>query len=133
MTIAAGAFLGGAAGRLLPASIPFRFFATAVAYHVLAWLALLAGARDAPRFAGGLGWPLAALHLVTLGVVVMTAIGASLQLLPVATLQPVRAQRWASALWWLYTPGVAAVALGMVLLSSGEFLTHRQRSLPSVP
>ena len=27
----------------------------------------------------------------------------------------------------------AAVALGMVLLSSGEFLTHRQRSLPSVP
>ena len=115
MTLAAGAFLGGAAGRLLPASVPFRYFATAVAYHVLAWLALLAGARDAPRFAGGLDWPLAALHLTTLGVVVMTAIGASLQLLPVATLQPVRAQRWAAALWWLYTPGVAAVALGMGL------------------
>jgi hypothetical protein len=27
----------------------------------------------------------------------------------------------------------AAVALGMLLLSSGEFLTHRQRSLSSVP
>ncbi len=113
MTLAAGAVLGGAAGRLLPASIPFRYFAAAVAFHVIAWLALLAGAPAMPDFQGGLGWPLAALHLVTLGVVVMAAIGASLQLLPVATLQPVRAQRWAAALWWLYTPGVAAVALGM--------------------
>lgn len=107
------AFLGTAEGRLLPVSTPFRYFGAAVVYHVLAWVALLAGAADVPRFAGGLGWPLAALHLVTLGVLAMTAVGASLQLLPVATLQPVRAKRWAAAIWWLYTPGVAAVALGM--------------------
>jgi len=69
--LAAGAFLGGAASRLLPASIPFRFFGAAVAYHLLAWLALLAGADQFPRFSGGPGWPLAALHLVTLGVLVM--------------------------------------------------------------
>ena len=112
---APGAFLGGAASRLLPASIPFRFFGAAVAYHLLAWLALLAGADRLPRFAGGPGWPLAALHLVTLGVLVMTAIGASLQLLPVATRQPVRRARWPAAIWWLYTPGVAGVALGMGL------------------
>jgi hypothetical protein len=73
----------------------------------------LAGAQGVPRFAGGLGWPLAALHLLTLGVLAMTAIGASLQLLPVATRQPVRSKRWPALIWWLYTPGVAAVALGM--------------------
>ena len=108
-----GAFLGGAKSRLLPASIPFRYFAAAVAYHVLAWLALLGGADDVPTFAGGLGWPLAALHLVTLGVLVMTAVGASLQLLPVATRQPLRWPRAPALIWWLYTPGVAAIALGM--------------------
>jgi len=112
---AAGAFLGGATSRLLPVSIPFRFFGAAVAYHLLAWVALLAGAEGVPGFVGGLGWPLAALHLVTLGVLVMTAIGASLQLLPVATRQPVPSTRWPAAIWWLYTPGVAAVALGMGL------------------
>jgi len=109
----AGAFLGGARSRLLPPSIPFRYFGAAVAYHLLAWLALMAGAEVLPRFQAGLSWPLAALHLVTLGVLGMTAIGASLQLLPVATRQPVRSMRAAAAIWWLYTPGVGAVALGM--------------------
>jgi hypothetical protein len=111
--VTVGIALSGATSRLLPRSIPFRFFGTAVALHVCAWIALLAGAASAPRFAGGLGWPLAALHLATLGVLVMTAIGASLQLLPVATRQPVRWPRAAAAIWWLYTPGVVAATLGM--------------------
>ena len=34
-------FLAGAKGRLLPASVPFRYFGAAVVYHVLAWVALL--------------------------------------------------------------------------------------------
>ena len=110
-----GAFLAGATSRLLPMSIPFRFFGAAIVFHLLAWLALLAGSSRLPRFAGGLDWPLAALHLVTLGVLVMTALGASLQLLPVATRQPVRSTRWPAAIWAVYTPGVAAVALGMGL------------------
>lgn len=113
MKLAAGAFIAGATSRLLPPSIPFRFFGAAVAYHLFAWIALFAGAQGVPRFAGGLGWPLAALHLLTLGVLAMTAMGASLQLLPVATRQPVRSKRWPALIWWLYTPGVAAVALGM--------------------
>jgi hypothetical protein len=115
--IAAGAFLAGAGSRLLPASIPFRFFGAAVAYHLLAWLALFAGAPGLPRFAGGLGWTLAALHLTTLGVLVMVAIGASLQLLPVATRRPLGSHRWPALIWWVYTPGVAAVALGMGIAS----------------
>src|SRR5450755_1461834 len=111
--LAAGSFLGGAKSRLLPASIPFRFFGAAVVFHLLAWVAAFGAATDWPRFAGGLGWPLAALHLVTLGVLAMTAIGASLQLLPVATRQPVRRARRPALIWWLYAPGVAALALGM--------------------
>lgn len=108
-----GTFLAGATSRLLPMSVPFSFFGAAVAFHLLAWLALLAGAPRLARFQGGLGWPLAALHLVTLGVLVMTALGASLQLLPVATRQAVRSTRAPAAIWAVYTPGVAAVALGM--------------------
>jgi hypothetical protein len=111
--LAAGDFLAGAGSRLLPPSIPFRFFGAAVVFHLCAWIALVMGADAAAQFAGGLGWPLAALHFVTLGVLAMTAIGASLQLLPVATRLPVGSERWPAAIWWLYTPGVAMTALGM--------------------
>ncbi len=110
-----GTFLAGATSRLLPMSVPFRFFAAAIGFHGLAWLALLVAAPDVPRFAGGLGWPLAALHLLTLGVLVMTVLGASLQLLPVATRQAVRSTRWPAAIFAAYAPGVAIVALGMGL------------------
>ncbi len=112
----ANTFLGGASGRLLQASIPFRFFAAAVVFHLLAWLALAWAGPDIMDFVGGLGWPLAGLHLLTLGVLVMTALGASLQLLPVATRQPVMSQHWPyQLLWVLYTLGVVAVVSGMAL------------------
>src|SRR6266496_4247205 len=120
----AGTFLTGATSRLLPASIPFRYFGAAVVFHIAAWIALVVGADGMPRFAGGLGWPLVVLHLTTLGVLAMTAIGASLQLLPVATRRSVGAIRWPAAIWWVYTPGVVVVAVGMgtgivVLLAAG--------------
>ena len=44
-----GAFLVGATSRLLPMSIPFRFFGAAIVFHLLAWLALLAGSPRLPR------------------------------------------------------------------------------------
>lgn len=119
MKLAAGAFLGGARSRLLPASIPFRFFGAAVACHVLAWVALLAGAQGAPRFVGGLSPVLAAIHLLTLGVFAMAAIGASLQLLPVATRQPVRSTAAAALVFWLYVPGVLLLAAGMAWAAPG--------------
>jgi hypothetical protein len=99
-------FANVAHSRLLPMSVPFRYFGAAVAFHVLAWAALLAGARDVPSFAGGLGMPFAALHFATLGVIAMAAIGATLQLLPVATRQPVRSIGAAKLVWWLLAPGV---------------------------
>lgn len=103
-------FANVARSRLLPMSLPFRFFGAAAAFQVTAWALLLASWREILDFAGGLGPVFAALHLVTLGVLAMAAIGASLQLLPVATRQPVRAL-WAIRLaWWLLVPGVAAFA-----------------------
>ncbi|HET8748126.1 MAG TPA: hypothetical protein VFM98_21190 [Ramlibacter sp.] len=112
MTVA-GAFLGGASGRLLPAAAPLRFFGAAVVYHVLGWLVLAFAPGDALDFRGGLGWPLAALHLFTLGVLGMTALGAAAQLLPVATRQAPVGARALAWIWGLYTPGVALLALGM--------------------
>ena len=88
-----------------------------MAFHVVAWLAALASADALPSYAGGLGWPLAALHAVTLGVLAMTAIGASVQLFPVATRRPVAHERAGAAIFWLYAPGVAAVVVGMGLPS----------------
>jgi hypothetical protein len=109
----AGAFMMGAKDRLLPPSVPFRFFATAVLMHVAGWAALLAGAETLPGFLGGLGFGLAGLHLITLGVLAMTAMGAAYQLLPVATRRQL-GPAWACRLtWWLYAPGVAVLCAGM--------------------
>ena len=112
-SLAGASFALGAKGRLLPLSIPMRFFGAAVVFHLVAWIALGLGAGHVPRFAGGIGWPLAALHALTLGVLAMGAIGASLQLLPVATLQPLRWRGAPALVWWLYAPGVAALVVGM--------------------
>ncbi len=113
MTLAA-AFLGDARERLLPASIPFRYFAAAAGFHVMAWLALVAGADDLPGFGGGPGPVLAALHLLALGVLVMTAMGASYQLLPVATRRPMPHAGLARTGFWLFAPATAVLSLGML-------------------
>lgn len=57
--------------------------------------------------------PLAALHLLTLGVFGMAALGAGSQLMPVATRQSPVGARWLTAIWWAYTPGVGVLAWGM--------------------
>lgn len=108
-----GSFLGGARDRLLPASIPFRFFLAASLYHVLAWALLAFAADEAVRFTGGPGLTLAALHLLTLGVLTMTAVGASYQLLPVVTRRPLGRDWPARMSFWLLFPGIALLALGM--------------------
>lgn len=96
--------------RLLPMSLPFRYFGAAVAFQLAAWTMLLWSYRTFVSFEGGLGPIFAALHLLTLGVLVMTAIGATLQFLPVATRQPVRAL-WAVKLaWWCLVLGILAFA-----------------------
>lgn len=118
----AAAFLGGAQGRLLPASIPFRFFIAGIVFHIAMWGTLFLAADEVPDFAGGPGLPLAALHLLTLGVFAMVAMGAALQMLPVATRRAVPSDWPVRLAFWLMLPGIALMAYGMagyVALSLG--------------
>ena len=108
-----GSFLGGAQDRLLPASIPFRFFLSASFFHIAAWAVLFLAADELAGYRGGSGPILAAIHLATLGVLAMTAIGASYQLLPVVTRRPL-AHDWPARLsFWLLFPGICVMTLGM--------------------
>ncbi|HET8973980.1 MAG TPA: hypothetical protein VFN63_11925, partial [Pseudolabrys sp.] len=106
-------FLGGAKSRLLPPSIPFRFFSAAAIFHVLMWLGLLVAADEAVNFRGGLGPALSVVHLLALGVLVTTAIGASVQLLPVATRRTLHAVWPVKLVFWLTIPGMIALIAGM--------------------
>ena len=112
MTLAA-TFLGGAKSRLLPPSIPLRFFASAASFHVLMWIVLFIGAYQSASFRGGLGPTLAAVHLLTLGVLTTTAIGASVQLLPVATRRSLMAIWPIRLVFWLVVPGLTLLVFGM--------------------
>ncbi len=112
-----GSLMLGANERLLPPSVPYRFFAAAVVFHIAAWAVLVAaGPDEVAGFVGGAGPVLAALHLITLGTLAMTALGAAIQLLPVATRRPL-GPVWACRLmFWLYAPGVAVLAAGFAVM-----------------
>jgi hypothetical protein len=109
----AATFLSGAGSRLLPASVPIRFFAAAAFFHVLLWLALFDAAQEITHFSGGIGPALAAVHVLTLGVLLTTAIGASVQLLPVATRRTLAAVWPIKLVFWLVVPGLLALVVGM--------------------
>jgi hypothetical protein len=112
MTLAA-TFLRGAGSRLLPVSVPFRFFAIAAFFHVLMWLALFEAAEEITHFRGGIGPALAAVHVLTVGVLMTTAIGASVQLLPVVTRRTLVAVWPIKLVFWLVVPGLSALLVGM--------------------
>ena len=116
--IGASGFLGTAKSRLLPASVPFRFFVAAAVCHVLLWGAVLFAANDFPRFRGGAGPSLAAVHLLTLGVLTFTAVGAAVQLLPVATTKPLAAVWPIRLASWLLIPGAMVLIAGMAIVDS---------------
>jgi len=113
-----GGLAFGAGSRLLPASLPYRFFAAAALFQLLHYVLLAIAADTVPGFRGGSGPVLAAIHTLTLGVLVMTAIGASLQLLPVATRTPVSRLDLVRLCWWLYAPGVLLLTIGLSLWST---------------
>jgi hypothetical protein len=124
----AATFLGGAKSRLLPASVPFRFFAAATIFHLLMWLLLLAGDGPVTDFRGGPGPALAAVHFLTLGVLTTSAMGASAQLLPVATRRALAAVWPIKLVFWLIVPGIVVLTLGMytaepIALSLGALFT----------
>ena len=73
MATGATTFLGSASERLLPLSLPFRFFGAAIVFHIATWAMLAAAAGEVAEYRGGGGPVLAAIHLLTLGVFAMTA------------------------------------------------------------
>jgi len=108
-----GRFLSGAKNRLLPPSVPFRFFAAATLFYVLFWAVLFWKAGEVAGYRLGSGPVLALIHLATLGVLTMTVIGASLQLLSVATRKAFRGVWICRLLSWVYIPGFIVLAYGM--------------------
>jgi hypothetical protein len=109
--------LGGAQQRLLPERIPMRFFGAALVGHVLAWLGLAMIAHDLAQFAGGPGPVLAAVHVLTLGVLLPTAMGASLQMLPVALGRPAPGARVCDAVFWVTLAGAVVLIWGFATIS----------------
>jgi hypothetical protein len=109
--LAAGV-LQGAGGRLLPPSVPLRFFAIAVIAHVAFWAFLFATADQLAGFRGGFSPLLGAVHLLTIGVLLSTVVGAAVQILPIVT------RRALSAVWpvrlafWLLLPGLGLQVAG---------------------
>lgn len=109
--------LGGAKQRLLPEGIPALFFGTAVIAHVIAWPALALVARELPSFAGGPGPVLAAVHTLTLGVLLTTAFGASLQMLPVALGQSAPAEGRCLVIFGTLVTGAVLLITGFAVTS----------------
>lgn len=110
-----GVDLSGAGQRLLPEHIPLRFFGSAVVFHILAWLALLVVAPEVPGYVGGPGPVLAAVHTLTLGVLLMTAFSASFQMLPVALGCDAPPALACNAAYWLLLAGAAMLIGGFAL------------------
>ena len=106
-------FLSGANSRLLPPSIPFRFFTVAMICYLLFWLALFFNAGNVTSYIIGGGPMLSMIHIATLGVLTMTVIGASLQLLSVATRKAFEGYWILRLLSRIYIPGFMLLTYGM--------------------
>ncbi|HEX8729819.1 MAG TPA: hypothetical protein VF739_14400 [Ktedonobacterales bacterium] len=100
----------GAAGAL-PLWLPLPFLLTGVSAAALFGLLLPFILPQALLAPGGLR-TLALTHVVTLGWLTMTIMGASLQLAPVILESPLRAIRFVRAQYPLYATGVALLILG---------------------
>lgn len=108
----AARLIRGASGRLLPPSVPLRFLAMAVLSHVAFWAALLATSGQLAGFRGGFAPLLAAVHLLTIGVLLCAAIGAAVQILPVVTRQPLVAVWPIRITFWLLLAGLVLLVIG---------------------
>jgi len=100
-----------------PISVPFRFFLSAPLFLLLAALILLVSGPQAlvSRWTPAL---LALTHLVTLGFLSMTMIGALMQMLPVLADSPMPQPRRVA--WMVHIPLVA----GTAMLASGLFFSQ---------
>lgn len=104
--ITTSGMVGGMAGRRgVPLAVPLPFLLTGVCAAALFGLLLPWVAPEAVQ-APDFPHVLALVHLATLGWLTMTIMGASLQLVPVMIVAPLRATRFLSWQYPLYTGGV---------------------------
>lgn len=115
-------FLSGASSRLLPPSIPFRFFMAALFFYLLFWAALFLNGEDVTSYMMGSGPLLSMIHMATLGVLTMTVMGASLQLLSVATRKAFKGFWLCRLLSWIYIPGFLLLSYAMYWSAQGAML-----------
>jgi len=115
----AARLIRGASGRLLPPSVPLRFLAMAVLSHVAFWAVLFATGAQLAGFRGGFAPLLAAVHLLTIGVLLCTVIGAAVQILPVVTRQPLAAVWPIRFAFWLLLPGLVLLVIGFHAVRPG--------------
>lgn len=109
--------LMGAERRLLPPILPVMLFGTALVCHLLFWLGLGLVADDAVVYAGGLGPVLAVIHLLTVGVLVVTSCGAGLQILAVVSGKAPPRPLFVALLVPVLLGGVGALVSGFSLYS----------------
>lgn len=113
---------GGISGKEAPSlSVPYRYIAAAtIALAVFA--ALLPFEREA--LVGLFATPrtLFLVHLVTLGWITMTVVGASLQLVPVALQVPVASERLAGLVFYFLLPGLVLLLYGFRASQSGVLM-----------
>ncbi len=108
-----GTILMGAQLRLLPPSLPFRFFLAALIFQFFFWVSVGFSYQDVAGFEGGPGRVLSAIHVLTLGVFAMTIMGAASQLTPVATGLAHRFLWPTQVAWWLFLPGILMFFTGL--------------------
>jgi hypothetical protein len=137
---------GGLGTAMAPSlSLPFRYFIASLIFLALFGLLipfqgeLLLGGYFVPRL-------LALVHIVTLGWVVNTIIGATFQLVPVALQVPIASERlgrWLFPLYllavialivgfWLFDTRLLVLAGGLILLSGLVYLYNMARTLARV-
>ncbi|MEO8954837.1 MAG: hypothetical protein ABI396_15470 [Ktedonobacteraceae bacterium] len=112
LTIKTSGIVGGMAGRRgVPLAVPLPFLLTGTCAAALFGLLLPWVAPEA-ILAPGFPHVLALVHLATLGWLTMTIMGATLQLTPVMIVAPLRATRFLSWQYPVYTSGVLLLLSG---------------------
>jgi hypothetical protein len=103
-----------------PLSLPMRHFALAAAAFVAFAAGLFFGADRLVGFGFEAKFALGLVHVLTLGWVAQTVLGAWTQMIPVHGETPLASIRGAKAAWWLFVAGAAGL-VGMLWSGSDRY------------
>lgn len=92
-------------------SLPLPYFLAAIAFYLGVGVALALGGPELLK-ATWSPFALSLVHALTLGVILMTVMGAAYQLIPVVMLATIWSERLGKAAFWLYLTGLLAMLWG---------------------